>query len=181
MWCIYKLQNLGYFVTDFSPFSISWNLEIVGLLYVEVLGYETVKSTSCCVHFIPFVLMSGKSGFSWFFKKVYIFVGFEVFHLGLKFWACNWKEHFFWCPFGLVSVLCWFPGVKFSIRAINGTAVDPVAPKKDNWEPSSENWKIKMLYDGDCPLCMREVFENPTIFLRCWTEWWCLLIFWMII
>ncbi|KAL8547430.1 hypothetical protein ACS0TY_006962 [Phlomoides rotata] len=48
-------------------------------------------------------------------------------------------------------------GVKFSIRAINGTAVDPVAPKKENWEPSSENWKIKMLYDGDCPLCMREV------------------------
>ncbi|CAK9254547.1 unnamed protein product [Sphagnum jensenii] len=24
-------------------------------------------------------------------------------------------------------------------------------------EPSDSNWKIKMLYDGDCPLCMREV------------------------
>ncbi|KAL3655316.1 hypothetical protein CASFOL_001102 [Castilleja foliolosa] len=45
-------------------------------------------------------------------------------------------------------------GVKFSIRAINGTSVDPLAPKK---EQSSDNWKIKMLYDGDCPLCMREV------------------------
>lgn len=52
------------------------------------------------------------------------------------------------------------PGVRFSIRAINGTAVDPVAPKKEGQQPSSENWKIKMLYDGECPLCMREVIGN---------------------
>ncbi|KAL0357558.1 UNVERIFIED_CONTAM: putative protein, chloroplastic [Sesamum calycinum] len=48
-------------------------------------------------------------------------------------------------------------GMKFSFRAINGTAADPVAAKKETQKPSSENWKIKMLYDGDCPLCMREV------------------------
>ncbi|KAL0421824.1 UNVERIFIED_CONTAM: putative protein, chloroplastic [Sesamum latifolium] len=48
-------------------------------------------------------------------------------------------------------------GMKFSIRAINGTAADPVSAKKETQKPSSENWKIKMLYDGDCPLCMREV------------------------
>ncbi|XP_059290885.1 uncharacterized protein At5g50100, chloroplastic [Lycium ferocissimum] len=49
-------------------------------------------------------------------------------------------------------------GPRFSIRAISGTTVDPVAPKKDiNEEKSPENWKIKMLYDGECPLCMREV------------------------
>jgi hypothetical protein len=27
-------------------------------------------------------------------------------------------------------------------------------------EPSDSNWKIKMLYDGDCPLCMREVHRS---------------------
>ncbi|KAI3464048.1 hypothetical protein Pfo_020711 [Paulownia fortunei] len=48
-------------------------------------------------------------------------------------------------------------GVKFAIRSINGTAVDPLAPKKETQEQSPENWKIKMLYDGECPLCMREV------------------------
>ncbi|KAG8378988.1 hypothetical protein BUALT_Bualt07G0041600 [Buddleja alternifolia] len=48
-------------------------------------------------------------------------------------------------------------GVKYSIRAINGTAVDPMAPKKENEQPLPENWKVKMLYDGECPLCMREV------------------------
>lgn len=35
--------------------------------------------------------------------------------------------------------------------------MDPVAPSKEDEEQSSENWKIKMLYDGECPLCMREV------------------------
>ncbi|KAL3818637.1 hypothetical protein ACJIZ3_004542 [Penstemon smallii] len=48
-------------------------------------------------------------------------------------------------------------GVGYSIRAINGTALDPVAQKKKENEQESENWKVKMLYDGDCPLCMREV------------------------
>ncbi|KAL7222891.1 hypothetical protein ACSBR1_024557 [Camellia fascicularis] len=46
---------------------------------------------------------------------------------------------------------------KYSIRAITGATVDPVAPQKEDEERSSENWKIKMLYDGECPLCMREV------------------------
>ncbi|KAK4362392.1 hypothetical protein RND71_017633 [Anisodus tanguticus] len=45
----------------------------------------------------------------------------------------------------------------YSIRAISGTTVDPVATKKENEDQSPENWKIKMLYDGECPLCMREV------------------------
>ena len=35
--------------------------------------------------------------------------------------------------------------------------MDPIAPKKEDEEQLSENWKIKMLYDGECPLCMREV------------------------
>ncbi|KAK6128200.1 hypothetical protein DH2020_038054 [Rehmannia glutinosa] len=48
-------------------------------------------------------------------------------------------------------------GVKFSIRAINQTAVDPLASNKGTQEELSENWKIKMLYDGECPLCMKEV------------------------
>lgn len=48
-------------------------------------------------------------------------------------------------------------GVKYPIRAVSGTAVDPVAPKKEKEEPSTKNWKVKMLYDGECPLCMREV------------------------
>lgn len=48
-------------------------------------------------------------------------------------------------------------GFKNPIRAIHEAAVDPITPKKDNEEHSTPNWKIKMLYDGDCPLCMREV------------------------
>ncbi|KAJ8536395.1 hypothetical protein K7X08_034796 [Anisodus acutangulus] len=48
-------------------------------------------------------------------------------------------------------------GPRYSIRAISGTTMDPVAPKKENEDQSPENWKIKMLYDGECPLCMREV------------------------
>ncbi|KAL7192029.1 hypothetical protein ACSBR2_023977 [Camellia fascicularis] len=46
---------------------------------------------------------------------------------------------------------------KYSICAIQGATVDPVAPSKEDEEQSSENCKIKMLYDGECPLCMREV------------------------
>ncbi|KAL6844403.1 hypothetical protein ACP4OV_026076 [Aristida adscensionis] len=34
--------------------------------------------------------------------------------------------------------------------------VAPTSGLKDG-ENSSKGWKIKMLYDGDCPLCMREV------------------------
>ncbi|TQD76940.1 hypothetical protein C1H46_037533 [Malus baccata] len=33
-----------------------------------------------------------------------------------------------------------------------------MTPKKENdQEQTPQNWKIKMLFDGDCPLCMREV------------------------
>ncbi|KAL6651591.1 hypothetical protein ACP70R_010516 [Stipagrostis hirtigluma subsp. patula] len=34
----------------------------------------------------------------------------------------------------------------------------PTSDLKDG-ENSSKNWRIKMLYDGDCPLCMREGLE----------------------
>lgn len=44
-----------------------------------------------------------------------------------------------------------------SVRAIQGATAEPVAPKKENERQSPQDWKIKMLYDGDCPLCMREV------------------------
>ncbi|XP_020887497.1 uncharacterized protein At5g50100, mitochondrial isoform X2 [Arabidopsis lyrata subsp. lyrata] len=48
--------------------------------------------------------------------------------------------------------------IKYQVRAIQGASVDPVVtPLKNREEPKPQNWKIKMLYDGDCPLCMREV------------------------
>ncbi|GAA0178800.1 hypothetical protein LIER_29885 [Lithospermum erythrorhizon] len=47
--------------------------------------------------------------------------------------------------------------LEYSVRSISGTTVEPVAPKNENEEKSPENWKIKMLYDGDCPLCLKEV------------------------
>ncbi|KAK9925840.1 hypothetical protein M0R45_023105 [Rubus argutus] len=50
------------------------------------------------------------------------------------------------------------PGFETPLRAISKAAANPITPKKeDGQEPPTENWKIKMLYDGDCPLCMREV------------------------
>ncbi|XP_057517733.1 uncharacterized protein At5g50100, chloroplastic [Amaranthus tricolor] len=54
------------------------------------------------------------------------------------------------------------PGFRHgTFRAIQGTTLDPIKPKKDTQEKKQidddQNWKIKMLYDGDCPLCMREV------------------------
>ncbi|XP_022135551.1 uncharacterized protein At5g50100, mitochondrial [Momordica charantia] len=49
------------------------------------------------------------------------------------------------------------PGLKYQICAVSGAAIDPVSSNKENGERSPETWKIKMLYDGDCPLCMREV------------------------
>ncbi|EOA14049.1 hypothetical protein CARUB_v10027185mg [Capsella rubella] len=51
-------------------------------------------------------------------------------------------------------------GFKYQVRAIQGASTDPVitTPLKNRDEsPKPQNWKIKMLYDGDCPLCMREV------------------------
>ncbi|KAF7124794.1 hypothetical protein RHSIM_Rhsim12G0162200 [Rhododendron simsii] len=48
-------------------------------------------------------------------------------------------------------------GLKYQIRAIHEATVNPVAPSKDDVGKSPDNWKVKMLYDGECPLCMREV------------------------
>ncbi|XAR50142.1 hypothetical protein NMG60_11004394 [Bertholletia excelsa] len=48
-------------------------------------------------------------------------------------------------------------GFKFPIRAVHGVTADPVSPDREGKDKSPENWKIKMLYDGECPLCMREV------------------------
>nr|POE54640.1 uncharacterized protein, mitochondrial [Quercus suber] len=48
-------------------------------------------------------------------------------------------------------------GLKYPIRVISEATVDPLTPKKEDEEQSPQNWIIKMLYDGDCPLCMREV------------------------
>ncbi|KAL8097961.1 uncharacterized protein At5g50100, chloroplastic [Apium graveolens] len=46
----------------------------------------------------------------------------------------------------------------FVVRAIQGASTDSVASKKSQQnESESSNWKVKMLYDGDCPLCLREV------------------------
>lgn len=57
-------------------------------------------------------------------------------------------------------------GFKYQVRAIQGTSTDPVVtPLKNRDEPKPQNWKIKMLYDGDCPLCMREVDNIITLFL----------------
>lgn len=56
-------------------------------------------------------------------------------------------------------------GFRFSVRAIQEATTDPITPTKvDNvgQSQSSPNWKVKMLYDGDCPLCMREVYRKPS-------------------
>ncbi|MED6134626.1 hypothetical protein PIB30_038721 [Stylosanthes scabra] len=52
------------------------------------------------------------------------------------------------------------PGFQWHIRAISEAAVEAASSKKegeDHQSPNNKDWKIKMLYDGDCPLCMREV------------------------
>ncbi|WRX18862.1 DCC1-like thiol-disulfide oxidoreductase family - like 2 [Theobroma cacao] len=51
---------------------------------------------------------------------------------------------------------------KYQIRAVQEATADIVSSQKakeddDDEQQSPQNWKIKMLYDGDCPLCMREV------------------------
>ncbi|KAL1551254.1 hypothetical protein AAHA92_19119 [Salvia divinorum] len=48
-------------------------------------------------------------------------------------------------------------GVRLLIRAVNGSAVENSPLSKETGEGSSKNWKVKMLYDGECPLCMKEV------------------------
>ncbi|XP_030946052.1 uncharacterized protein At5g50100, chloroplastic-like [Quercus lobata] len=48
-------------------------------------------------------------------------------------------------------------GLRYQIRAISEAIVDSLTPMKEDEEQSPQNWKIKMLYDGDSLLCMREV------------------------
>eukprot|EP00245_Coleochaete_scutata_P012837 TRINITY_DN5036_c0_g1_i1.p1 TRINITY_DN5036_c0_g1~~TRINITY_DN5036_c0_g1_i1.p1 ORF type:complete len:290 (-),score=55.95 TRINITY_DN5036_c0_g1_i1:483-1352(-) len=60
-------------------------------------------------------------------------------------------------------------GRGFSVNVTAGGATTPEVAQKEkegaeslakgeaDWEKESPNWTIKMLYDGDCPLCMREV------------------------
>ncbi|CAL9241425.1 unnamed protein product [Arabidopsis halleri] len=58
----------------------------------------------------------------------------------------------------IVLIMILLVVIKYQVRAIQGASVDPVVtPLKNREEPKPQNWKIKMLYDGDCPLCMREV------------------------
>ncbi|KAL9249112.1 hypothetical protein AKJ16_DCAP02148 [Drosera capensis] len=46
----------------------------------------------------------------------------------------------------------------YSMRAVHGASVEPVVnEKRGDGKEGSDYWKVKMLYDGDCPLCMREV------------------------
>lgn len=59
----------------------------------------------------------------------------------------------------IVALMILIVGFKYhQVRAIQGTSNDSVTPLKNIDEPKPQNWKIKMLYDGDCPLCMREVY-----------------------
>jgi len=51
-----------------------------------------------------------------------------------------------------------FVGSHCYIRAISDRAVEStISKKEEEGEQPPKDWKIKMLYDGDCPLCMREV------------------------
>ncbi|KAH7660060.1 DCC1-like thiol-disulfide oxidoreductase family protein [Dioscorea alata] len=63
-------------------------------------------------------------------------------------------------PFlGILPSLARHPPRAFSFRVCSvhsETKVEPLIESKDEFH-SSETWKIKMLYDGECPLCMREV------------------------
>lgn len=42
-------------------------------------------------------------------------------------------------------------------RSVQTKAVLDAKPRSETIENLSKSWKIKMLYDGECPLCMREV------------------------
>ncbi|KAE8681426.1 Thiol-disulfide oxidoreductase DCC isoform 2 [Hibiscus syriacus] len=51
-------------------------------------------------------------------------------------------------------------GFTNQIRAVQKATADTITSQKgkeNDEQKSQQNWKIKMLYDGDCPLCMREV------------------------
>ncbi|XP_062116328.1 uncharacterized protein At5g50100, chloroplastic isoform X1 [Humulus lupulus] len=61
-------------------------------------------------------------------------------------------------PLKLTPISVFQPGPNWGIWAGSEVASNPLSSKKEDEESSSpENWRIKMLYDGDCPLCMREV------------------------
>ncbi|KAM0942677.1 putative DCC1-like thiol-disulfide oxidoreductase family [Dioscorea sansibarensis] len=49
------------------------------------------------------------------------------------------------------------PPRAFSFRVCSVHSETKVEPLIESKFHSSETWKIKMLYDGECPLCMREV------------------------
>lgn len=54
-------------------------------------------------------------------------------------------------------------GFGFSVRAIQEATTEPITHTKGDkggQSQSSPSWKVKMLYDGDCPLCMREVYTK---------------------
>ncbi|XP_071710540.1 uncharacterized protein At5g50100, chloroplastic-like [Rutidosis leptorrhynchoides] len=58
------------------------------------------------------------------------------------------------------STIVTYLGFQFSVRAIQEATTDPITLTKGSNEGRSQsppNWKVKMLYDGDCPLCMHEV------------------------
>ncbi|XP_054805378.1 uncharacterized protein At5g50100, chloroplastic isoform X2 [Prosopis cineraria] len=57
----------------------------------------------------------------------------------------------------LLAIPIYRPGFQCQIRAISQAAAEIEVSKRESEEQSPEDWKIKMLYDGDCPLCMREV------------------------
>ncbi|KAL4426836.1 hypothetical protein ABPG77_006622 [Micractinium sp. CCAP 211/92] len=46
---------------------------------------------------------------------------------------------------------------QLSARAAGGPVAPPTVAGSDNSSSGQPSWTIKMLYDGDCPLCMREV------------------------
>ncbi|KAI0497076.1 uncharacterized protein At5g50100, chloroplastic [Dendrobium catenatum] len=65
--------------------------------------------------------------------------------------------HSFIKPSKISHLPCHSPTVpSFQIRAVNSESkLKEMTQSKD--EGLSNTWKIKMLYDGECPLCMREV------------------------
>ncbi|ONK78993.1 uncharacterized protein A4U43_C01F1770 [Asparagus officinalis] len=48
------------------------------------------------------------------------------------------------------------PVFRCQVATDSNPKIESVAQSKGN-DRSSNGWRIKMLYDGDCPLCMREV------------------------
>lgn len=95
----------------------------------------------------------------------------------------NMKCSVFWSVTLVLLILV--AGLRYPIRAIHGATAEAVAPKKAGEEKSYQDWKIKMLYDGECPLCMREVWVDQPSFsfnfgfwilgfmLVKWFSYWC--------